>query len=155
MMKGLEDRINRYAALKKHAMNDELIARLDVATGPDQILDRDIELYRGHCIKHPDTKMADRYVLSIYTHPDYGAGQGYLPAQFTGSIDAAMTLVPEGWYIELKGPRAYLHLPVNSPNYWSAHMSSFNYENMATGWGATPSLAICIAALRAQEKDDD
>ena len=130
-------------------MTNELIERLDAATGPDRIFDRDIEIYRGHSIKHPY----------------YGAGQGYLPAQFTGSIDAAMTLVPRGWIVSIV---RYF----NSDGEWVSHVTLTN--SFSVGRGCDPEdeisveawkvetgldkdptpLAICIAALRAQEKDD-
>ena len=125
-------------------MSNELIERLDAAPGPDRILDRDIEIYRGHSIKHPYTKLADRYVLSIYTHPDYGAGQGYLPAQFTASVDAALSLVPDGWSSE-----------IGIYNHHSVVRLDAGGSRHAYAKAVTAPLAICIAALRAQEKDDD
>lgn len=69
--------------------------------------------------------------------------------QFTLSIDAALTLVPEGLWHEIKGPRRYLNIPSPVPNYWSAHLSAFDHTGDRMGWGATPALAICAAALRA------
>lgn len=64
-------------------------------------------------------------------------------------LDAAMMLVPEGWHIEIKGPRKYLNIPSPVPNYWSANVETWSHEVQKMGWGATPALALCAAIARA------
>lgn len=58
---------------------------------------------------------------------------------YTASIDAAMTLVPEGWSWSLFGPdnQACLVNPENP-------------SQAATCDAATPAIALCIAALKAR-----
>ncbi len=62
----------------------DLIERLEKATGPDEILDRDIA-----------------FEIGTYSAPDRGDPEGHWPA-YTGSLDAAMALVPEGYAWRLR-----------------------------------------------------
>jgi hypothetical protein len=65
--------------------------------------------------------------------------------EFTSSLDRALALVKRvlpGAWIELSGPRKYLHIPTPVPNYWRA-------ECGCVGWGATPALALLAALLKA------
>lgn len=71
------------------------------------------------------------------------------PPKFTASIDAAMTLVPEGWrvcqfYEDPRGP-------------WFVHIgkrdtirSSPRDPSSCDGYAAIPAVALCIAALKAR-----
>jgi hypothetical protein len=91
----------------------DLASRCEQAMGPDQALDRDI-----------------RRAIQIDA----------APSNFTHSIDAATTLVPEGWCWGLfDEPRAWL---------WPTPT-----RDLLTGIqakAATPTLALCAAALRAR-----
>ena len=69
---------------------------------------------------------------------------------YTASLDAAMSLVPEGVWHEIKGPRRYLNIPTASPNYWSARLEAWDASAEGMGRGATPALALCAAALKAR-----
>lgn len=68
---------------------------------------------------------------------------------FSRSLDAALTLVPEGWVYEVAdygsdsaGPRAAL--------YSSTEEAEIGEYDLAVGaYAATPALALCIAALKA------
>lgn len=97
----------------------ELAERCEASTGPDQALDRDIQRAVA-----PDDLMQ----------------------HYTASLDAAMTLVPEGWWgcIEQERPtrdcEASLSPPVSEP--WGPR--SINTS------AATPALTLCAAALRAR-----
>ena len=117
----------------------DLIKRLEAATGPDRQLDNAIE---------------EAIDLPKPTNPDDLPGY---PPHFTASIDAAITLVPEDsheW-------REY------SPVIWGGRRPAarINYRQRdaeaESGWaygslndsevrGATPALALCIAALKAR-----
>ena len=71
--------------------------------------------------------------------PNFG---GEEVAKFTSSIDAAMTLVPKGmdWRIDtMTGLPGAVVCP---PNAWLSHKTSPRLYH-----GATPALALCIAAL--------
>lgn len=89
----------------------DLIARIESAEGPSYALDREI----GEAM-----------------------GRAFAPPQpYTASIDAALTLVPEGWsyvirpgYVGLRHPR--------------------NPENDVTSWANDSALALAAAALKAR-----
>jgi hypothetical protein len=108
----------------------ELAERCEAASGPDRELDRDIEL----AFLYEDAK-----------HLQFG-----LP-QYTGSMDWAMTLVPEGWRW-MAGHREYPHARAYVENGQLAFIGSGTRRNPARQWfevtAATPALALCAAALR-------
>ena len=134
-------------------MHDELIARLEAATGPCRELDaaimavfyvrdkRDIGVREGwqdedydNCLPVKSEVWVDRSTDKwVSTHA----------FKFTASIDAALTLVPEGYFpvIDFVFNRA-----------WIRTADGKDHPNIAqcNKPQATPALAICIAALRAQ-----
>jgi hypothetical protein len=59
---------------------------------------------------------------------------------YAGSLDAAMTLAPDGCWAEgsLSSPSA---LEIHAP---------MTFDPLGKGWGATPALALCAASLRAR-----
>jgi hypothetical protein len=125
-----------------------LAERCEQAAGPDRELDvaiafacgivtsRDGDCFYGH--KDHSVVVLDR---------DYYDHDGNAPAlmPFSASLDAAVTLVPEGWgwAVSTTGaglPCAYGHPPGNG---------------LAVAWiddtpAATPALAMCAFALRAR-----
>ena len=124
-----------------------LIERIAAASGPCVGLDADIE--------HATGRWSDHHFEAWARWQEYGESASPAlpvpvpPNRYTGSIDAAMTLLPSDTWFELKGPRKYLNIPSPAPNYWFAYISTYNYEIDKPGWGATPPLAICAAALKA------
>lgn len=77
------------------------------------------------------------------------------PPAYTTSIDAAMSLVPEGWSMSLGEKRG---LPAHIR--WNVWLHDHNTENgiaerSIEASAATPSLALCAAALRAKASDHD
>lgn len=70
--------------------------------------------------------------------------------QYTASLDAAMTLVPDGWSVGLGDLRGY------SPVIWRAHLRDHNepYNPSSCNWqeghATTAALALCAAGLRAR-----
>lgn len=55
---------------------------------------------------------------------------------------------------EISGPRKYLHIPVESPDYWRAEITYGSFPNYkrAVGWGATEEAAKA-SALRAADME--
>lgn len=100
--------------------NAELVAKLEAATEGSRELDYAVEMSRYD----PETMYALNLKLS-----------GDLP-HYTTSLDAALTLVPEGycWSIGFAGRTI--------ANVWKTPTPSK---------GGTPALALCIAALKARE----
>ena len=116
----------------------ELIERLERATGPDRELDvaivyalyPDIGPYQGQCIGDEP----------IFWHDPYRKR----PApSFTSSIDAALTLVPEGhgWVLDYMDP--------GEPD--GAMVGAHACDGATFDTPRPPALALCIAALKARE----
>lgn len=116
-------------------MND-LIERIEAASGPDRELDHEIYEYLGS----PVVRM-----VSATTH---GTDLVNWAPFYTASVDAALTLVPEGFEWSLE--------------YQAGHHVSSDVECMIAiaklgdpcrDWeatAATPALALCAAALKAR-----
>ncbi len=72
---------------------------------------------------------------------------------YTTSLDAALTLVPEGCYEtilswnSMKSEFGYCRMNVRGP------FGKHGWHEDRIGEGKTPALAICIAALKAREND--
>ena len=118
---------------------DELIAALEKATGPDRELNKLLAPFVGLRL------VEEGHPLGPCCYDQNGHGVP-LP-NFTASIDAALTLVPEGMrcrFLIYENGRAGAQL------WWPP-------EDLPDAWGkayATPALAICIAALRATERGE-
>lgn len=123
---------------------DELIARLEAATEGSVGLDKAIAK-----------------LIGTYSAPDRGDPFGGAPF-YTTSLDAALTLVPQGWPWCVLHP-AYKH----EGQIGGTGMAAFKYMDGAAyggirnpimshmsydyeGYGPTPAIALCIAALRAR-----
>lgn len=107
----------------------DLIERLEKATGADRELDKDI------------------YVLTTGGDPsehriNWQYAQ-FLP-RFTESMDAALTLVPEGWWWVLK------LAPHRKGAFAELHSHKIGGGELAISDGTTPAIALCIAALKAR-----
>lgn len=118
---------------------NELIERLEQATGPDRELDveivfalyPDIGAYQPHC----------RGEEPIFWNEPY---RKQPCPEFTKSIDAALTLVPEEHAASVEwSPRypgcAWIYPPDN--------VDEISFE----GEASNPAIALCIAALKARE----
>jgi hypothetical protein len=121
-------------------MMDELIERLEKATGPDRELDGAIALSLGWTFQKMkgDSK-------PYYRKP--GETTYYMRSEvpaYTASIDAALTLVPEGWAYQLTllfEPRVHGN---QQAIVWPPDKAS------PVSGAPTMPLAICIAALKAR-----
>lgn len=118
-------------------MANELIERLEAATGPDRELDAAIAEAVGHTVKYDKADLRDTTPW-YQPVPDYS----WQPVpQFSASIDAALTLVPEGLNYELTTTGYKPGATVCGNILTGPHEGAY---------AATPALAICIAALRAK-----
>lgn len=117
----------------------DLIARLEAATGPDRELSDAVLLACGWTVDHEDHEGV------IWKAPDGSLIAGdHHPA---ASIDAALTLVPEGWSWKLLFEPAVSFFRV-------VIRHAQKLEDVAPAFvvhGATPAIALCIAALRARK----
>lgn len=117
---------------------EELVAALENATAASQELDEEIMALRAGVIREVQNGR------SVYHVGTRWVSVGEVPS-FTASIDAALTLVPAEWNV--------------SHAYWGrGECSSFTLGDGGANrhWvegrshSATPSIALCIAALKAR-----
>jgi hypothetical protein len=126
----------------------ELIARLEAATGPTPHLDAEIEAaLRGG---EPAYRTASRHQFGPSVVLNHGAGNAWdgweSAPSFTGSLDAALTLVPEIWRVY-----ALQEQYIDPPHKWFAGLDRRREHTQSMiGKAPTPALALCIAALRAR-----
>ena len=116
-------------------MSNDLIARLEAATGASRELDAAIAEAVGYIVRYDkaDPRGTTPYYQPV---PDYS----WRPVPtYTASIDAALTLVPEGW-----------DYTIYSRGEVSVHRSKSGTRTFYDAEAATPALAICIAALKAR-----
>lgn len=125
-----------------------LLTRLTEAAGPDRELDAEIARTVGHTVRTIE-RCGEWFADEMLT------GSEWIEApRYTGSVDDALTLVPEGWTASVKA------LPASSKRLNGARGIAVLWEGAIlseTKWmtdeveAATPALALCIAALRARE----
>lgn len=104
-----------------------LALRCEAATGPD----RELDIRIGWEMDGEGYSDADVQYVVKNRH-----AAGVTP--YTASIDAALSLVPEGWRWIADGDGNATCLPCHQPGIPVEHIHA-----------ATPALAICAAALRA------
>lgn len=122
---------------------DELLAlaeRVEALSGPDREVDSAIVLALFPVTRVPN--LGPNGKDAWYDHDLIFAEKSW---NFTASLDAAMTLVPEGWTaIEMRSRNAMAR--------WVVEISKLrgdNTEHLIQGHAATPALALVAAALRA------
>ena len=131
---------------------NNIITRLETATGPDRELDRDIVFE----IFPPDRKAVFNGVRHVSTMTGANGDPWFTPLEsrgdcswYTRSIDDALTLLPMGWgwCIRTGNPngdaqgcmKPYAHI-------YASETEQGRYQ----GYADTPALAIIIAALKAR-----
>lgn len=139
------------------ATGDELIAlaeRCEAATGPDRELD-----CLTHCAVNgwevryeglnifADMGPTMSRILVGWLDPgkvqrNFSMTSNSMARPYTASLDAALTLVPTDWHVDLRG--------VNRS--WGAFLNATadGQFGEASATAATPALALCAAALRAR-----
>lgn len=130
------------------AFND-LIARLEAATGPDPHLDAEIEAALRGGIPEYRCRWKLAGQPSAVRSADAAGATWYSAPSFTGSLDAALTLVPEGFdygfsYSKKDGLETWVQRPFREG---TCHQG---YAPEGINDDSTRALALCIAALRAR-----
>jgi hypothetical protein len=137
----------------------KLAERCENATGQDRELDKLIAPHAGWKEAGKLSVMGSK--MPAWLPPGKsGADNKVLkvPA-FTASLDAAMTLVPDGWepVIDCGVSRRYNRL--HRADLWGheTHYDSggMPFDDHEKGDAATPALALCAAALRARAAQGD
>lgn len=140
---------------------DDLIKKLESAECGSRELDgkiyRRVELSKGHLYREtPEGWQTNLHGTAL--NPVWSDSLASAP-HYTTSLDAALTLVPEGWgwQVSDRAPnphagRAYLH------NRELHFVGVFDRPNprfeCSEETAATPALALCIAALKARQVSD-
>lgn len=109
-------------------MTADLITRLESADGPDRELDADIHESIGNIV--------DRGCPITWHYEDE-------TPRYTASIDAALTLVPEGWHMSV-------NTTVGALLQGSAAVRDRDGGPSFASAAATPALALAAAALKAR-----
>ena len=139
---------------------EELIEALEKARAPDRRLDAEIAVTLR--IPPPDTDVthwsitgfprwragSDGRVICIHLSGE--DGPHWRSKAYTSSIDAALTLVPEGLSYEI---RCSPYGETSQAVIWNGRRSPSESEVARVGIdGVRPAIALCIAALRAREE---
>lgn len=120
----------------------ELIERLEKATGPNFALECDI----ARAVGWYEDRVTDEITgpENVWVKP--GGRYAAIPPRYTSSLDAALTLVPEGMSVDLQTRNNY------------CAVAQWDYEQdigipRGTAWRtSTPAIALCIAALKARQQ---
>lgn len=119
---------------------EQLIAALEAATGPSRELDvaivyalyPDIGPYAAHCAGDPPIFWFDPYYKQECP-------------LFTASIDAALSLVPEGWRVY-----ALQQFTVDTAKWACGLDMRYGPGQVLVREAPSPAIALCIAALKAR-----
>ena len=138
---------------------DDLIARLEQATGADRELDAVIACH----VKFEDSRPArpdDFGGKYGYCAGNIKVEHGFLQADhYTADINAALTLVPEGWggsiHFSEDRPDCELHCTVALGRSYPTNADAYAEKSGKDATRESIALAICIAALRARRGDRD
>ncbi len=121
----------------------ELALRCEAATGADREIDVEIEARKIDA----KTGLADCSFPTVEKWVAAALQYGWNVPRYTASLDAAMTLVPEGWTVA--------NLSQSDTKGWWAELRQgllSSYDKVVFGKqlnNATPALALCAASLRA------
>lgn len=126
----------------------ELAERVEAASGPDRALDADVAVAASG---DANAWAATPSPESIFSHkPGWwrdGENSSHCAPVYATSLDAAMTLVPEGWRLRQMNFSA----PCADDRKWHLNLHGGSVgEDTFVGRGATPALALTAAALRAR-----
>lgn len=128
----------------------DLIARLEKATGPCRKLDLDISVAVNYSEAFTGAARAEWSIMADDINVYDATGRRYIldPAQFvpqwTRSLDAAVSLVPEGCGVLLaigRGSRADVSI---------GYLGEMNATWPGGSNHPVPAIALCIAALKAR-----
>lgn len=142
-----------------------LAERVEQATGPDRELDGAIDRLFNARPKDGDYDEGEGAFWRVkngwsglLARPDGFARGSFSAANYTASLDAAMTLVPEGWRWTA-GHREFPHARGYVENGELAFVGVGTRRNPNRMWfettAATPALALTAAALRARAAQHD
>jgi hypothetical protein len=124
----------------------DLIERLEKATGPDQELDLAVAMA---C--QIDCRKCCGRGVAVWAHDGNGivgeeccGNPDVCPANYTASLDAALTLVPEGW-------AAILYTGAGTAELYERPPAKVRGIQFRASDRPSIAIALCIAALKARD----
>jgi len=136
----------------------ELIAALEAADGPSRELDAQIAML---VLPGKDWLPSPPYEPGVWANPN---GSATSCVRYTASVDAALTLVPEGWHVSNLGEHYDWPLRKNGPWWCSIYKPLPRMNDGGSGGCGDPfatcqhahsaAIALCIAALKAGASHD-
>lgn len=134
-----------------------LAERVEQATGPDRELDGAIDRLFNARPKDGDYDEGEGAFWRVQNgwsgllvRPDGFARDSFSAANYTASLDAAMTLLDPMWGYEQRRPSDGCTQACWAELWWVPA-----FPNKVTGFGQTPALALTAAALRARAAQHD
>lgn len=140
-----------------------LISRLEKATEGSRELDAEIAVAIFKADRLPDdlgyvkkTVASDQCAPGMYWYISRSGKSLYAAPRFTTSVDAAISLVPDGWHIYEMNQKD----PTRKYSRHAAKISPFNGNDkgwaiykagLASATAETLAVAVCIAALRVRQ----
>ena len=121
----------------------DLIARVESAKGPDRELDRDILI----AVRGMRETVPGEYDLDGWTHTTEGDERVPAFPSPTASLDAARSLVPEGWFWTVSERATPLGPGTGEGHVHNGRWHMSGHYRGADVFGHTPALALCAAAL--------
>lgn len=124
----------------------ELIEALEKAEGPGIALDAEI-----YCATHGHCERDGGAVILRCSETGHKKTK-FAPPAYTSSIDAALTLVPDGWLLQISDWEDE-RLRARGP--WQAILTRYGERDKMASFktrcnhAPTPAIALCIAALKA------
>lgn len=127
-------------------MKEELLKlaeRVEALSGPDREVDSEIDrlTFRGPF----EDRLCGCMGNCLPGHPAYDGACVSVP-HYTASLDAAMTLVPEGWH-------SSINTTEGAKLRGSAAVRDRDGGPSFTSAASTPALALCAASLRSLAKE--
>ena len=126
-----------------------LVARCEAATEADRQLDADISvtIYGGEIV-WKQSVTGEAWPHRRYASKAHIGGFGRAPVEpVTASLDAAVTLVPEGWRWEVHWQSESRSAALVQP------FGQVHWATLRQASADTPALALCAAALRARMEE--
>lgn len=135
---------------------DELIARLETLRGPD----RECDLLIFEAVGLPTEFFGSK--IESWSRAGQGAGytvntedgirhlSAFNAPYYTTSIDAALTLVPYGWWVNLQCHGQYHHAELEYCGPGEIECSEIDTDEVCSRNLPSPALAVCVASLKAR-----
>lgn len=124
----------------------------DLANAPEGSEELDVAIWRSLDPDNIPYEDDDGVWMPLFENEDGGPWEQMTP--YTTSIDAALTLVPDGWWLQML---EHAHTLIrfagdkHEPLGWNCFLQSARGGTQQRGKADTPAIAIVLAALAARD----